>query len=97
MLRPKQPTPLCQLQISTFTVHRQLYLTLVTLIMSSAEEIAKAAKLAFEASQLISVDERVAALRHIRQELEAHKPEILAANAKDLEVQQHPSTAIPRI
>ncbi|EIN09668.1 gamma-glutamyl phosphate reductase [Punctularia strigosozonata HHB-11173 SS5] len=53
--------------------------------MSSAEEIAKAAKLAFEASQLIPSAERVTALQHIRHELEVFKSDILAANARDLE------------
>ena len=52
----------------------------------AAEEIAKTAKAAFEASQLISSSERVAALREIRQELEAAKEDILAANRKDLKV-----------
>jgi hypothetical protein len=61
--------------------------------MSSAEEIARAAKLAFETSQLTAATERVCALRHIKQKLEANKSEILAANAMDLEV-QHPSTRL---
>ncbi len=54
--------------------------------MSEAKAIAKAAKAAFEASQLIPSSERVQALREIRKELEAAKDTILAANKLDLEV-----------
>ncbi|OCH84059.1 gamma-glutamyl phosphate reductase [Obba rivulosa] len=50
-----------------------------------AEVVAKAAKAAFEASQLIPSSERVKALCSMRAELEAAKDEILAANRKDLE------------
>ena len=53
---------------------------------SAATEIAKAAKAAFEASQLIDSTERVKALREIRKELEADKNAILAANRADMEV-----------
>ncbi|KAJ7210455.1 gamma-glutamyl phosphate reductase [Mycena pura] len=56
--------------------------------MSSAEDIAKAAKSAFEDSQLISSAERVNALRHIRRALESNKAEILAANREDLKAAQ---------
>jgi glutamate-5-semialdehyde dehydrogenase len=48
--------------------------------------IAKAAKTAFEASQLVASSERVQALHEIRKELEVAKAEILDANKKDLEV-----------
>ena len=51
-----------------------------------AADIAKAAKAAFEASQLVPCSERVQALHEIRKELEAAKEQILAANRKDLEV-----------
>ena len=54
--------------------------------MSDATSIAKAAKAAFEASQLIPSSQRVQALREIREELEAAKDAILAANKLDLEV-----------
>ncbi|KAI0083478.1 gamma-glutamyl phosphate reductase [Irpex rosettiformis] len=50
-----------------------------------AVNIAKAAKAAFEASQLIPSSERVQALHEIRKELEAVKDQILTANKKDLE------------
>ena len=53
---------------------------------SHAVAIAKAAKAAFEASQLIPSSERVRALQGIRKELEAVKDQILSANKKDLEV-----------
>ena len=53
---------------------------------SAAASIAKAAKSAFEASQLIPSSERVKALEEIRKELEAAKDAILAANRLDLEV-----------
>ncbi|TBU46760.1 gamma-glutamyl phosphate reductase [Dichomitus squalens] len=56
--------------------------------MSDATEIAKAAKTAFETSQLIPSSERVQALHEIRRELEAAKDEILAANRQDLEAAQ---------
>ena len=52
----------------------------------SSEEIAKAAKMAFAESQLISSTERIKALETIRQQLELQKKEILAANAEDLKV-----------
>ena len=53
---------------------------------STSEGIAKAAKLAFEASQLVEQSERVKALLTIRDELQARKKEILDANARDMEV-----------
>ncbi|KAK2463619.1 hypothetical protein APHAL10511_004370 [Amanita phalloides] len=56
--------------------------------MASAVDIASAARAAFEASQLISSDERVKALHAIRSELESHKSAILAANREDLQVAQ---------
>lgn len=55
----------------------------------AAEEIAKTAKAAFEASQLLPTAVRVDALAKIRQQLEANKAEILAANKQDMEVQRH--------
>lgn len=54
-----------------------------------AEDIAKAAKAAFEASQLIPPSERVKALYAIRAELETAKEDVLAANRKDLQVLTH--------
>ncbi|KAJ7175887.1 gamma-glutamyl phosphate reductase [Mycena filopes] len=56
--------------------------------MSSAEDIAKAAKSAFEDSQLVPSAERVNALHHIRSALESNKIEILAANRQDLKAAQ---------
>ncbi|KZT07475.1 gamma-glutamyl phosphate reductase [Laetiporus sulphureus 93-53] len=56
--------------------------------ISAAEAVAKAAKEAFEASQLIPAEERVKALYEIRKELEGAKKEILAANRRDLEAAQ---------
>lgn len=53
---------------------------------TSALEIARAAKAAFEASQLIASSERIIALNVIKDELTANKEEILAANRQDLEV-----------
>ncbi|KAL0573437.1 glutamate-5-semialdehyde dehydrogenase [Marasmius crinis-equi] len=50
----------------------------------NALDIAKAAKAAFEESQLISSDERVKALLEIKNTLEANKAEILRANEEDL-------------
>ncbi|KAI0741372.1 gamma-glutamyl phosphate reductase [Daedaleopsis nitida] len=55
---------------------------------NSAESIAKASKAAFEASQLIPSAERIKALQEIRNELEAAKDAILAANRTDLEAAQ---------
>jgi glutamate-5-semialdehyde dehydrogenase len=65
--------------------------------MDEAYNIAKAAKLAFQESRLVSASERSAALREIRRELEASKAEIFAANGKDLEVstQVSSSRAVP--
>jgi gamma-glutamyl phosphate reductase len=53
-----------------------------------ASDIAKAAKQAFEASQLIPSSERINALNAIKHQLHATKYEILAANREDLQV--HP-------
>ena len=53
---------------------------------STTEQIAKAAKAAFDASQLIDASERVKALYAIKEELEGMKEEIREANVKDLEV-----------
>lgn len=60
---------------------------------TDAETIAKAAKQAFEASQLISAEERVRALHEIRKELESSKAAILEANKVDLEVRLSLSTS----
>lgn len=51
-----------------------------------SEAIAKAAKEAFVASQLIQSAERIKALKFIQQELDHAKQAILAANAEDLKV-----------
>jgi glutamate-5-semialdehyde dehydrogenase len=53
---------------------------------STAQDIARAAKAAFEQSQLIPTSERIVALHEIRNELEAIKDRILSANKDDLEV-----------
>ncbi|KAH8103868.1 gamma-glutamyl phosphate reductase [Cristinia sonorae] len=55
----------------------------------TAKTIAKAAKAAFENSQLIPLSERVKALHEIRKELENAKEAILEANKRDLEAAQH--------
>ncbi|KAI9062600.1 gamma-glutamyl phosphate reductase [Trametes sanguinea] len=55
---------------------------------NTAELIAKAAKAAFEASQLIPSSERIKALQEIRRELEIAKDAILAANRADLAAAQ---------
>jgi hypothetical protein len=52
----------------------------------NSEEVAKAAKVAFEASQLLEATERIKALHSIREELEARKTEIFEANKQDLQV-----------
>lgn len=49
-------------------------------------EIAQKAKKAFEASQLVSHEDRVKALGDIRQSLIRHRDSILAANRRDIEV-----------
>ena len=53
---------------------------------SSAHDIAKSAKSAFEESQLISAEEHVKALHEIRDTLATNKDEILKANQEDLAV-----------
>jgi glutamate-5-semialdehyde dehydrogenase len=53
---------------------------------ANAESIARAAKQAFEASQLMQSSERIKALTAIKHELAASKTEILEANRKDMEV-----------
>ena len=52
----------------------------------SAEQIAKEAKAAFEASQLIRESERGRALLEIQRELQTRKDSIIAANKEDLAV-----------
>jgi len=49
-------------------------------------DIAKAARAAFEASQLIDSSERVKALHAIHSELELQKTAVLEANRLDMEV-----------
>lgn len=56
--------------------------------LSQPEQIAKAAKEAFDASQLIDTSERVKALHAIKEELEALKDKIHEANVQDLEVRR---------
>lgn len=58
-------------------------------LMGDTESIARAAKLAFEASQLLPSSERTNALRAITKQLEANKSQILEANRKDMEVTLH--------
>ena len=58
---------------------------------SKATEIAKAAKSAFEASQLVDSSERVKALSLIKSELEALRDEIQKANKEDMEVRRSPT------
>lgn len=53
---------------------------------TSPTEIAKAAKSAFEASQLVDSSERVNALKIIKDELEALRNKIQEANKADMEV-----------
>jgi glutamate-5-semialdehyde dehydrogenase len=59
--------------------------------MGDTESIARAAKLAFEASQFFPASERANALRAITRELQANKAQILEANRKDMEVIFHRS------
>jgi glutamate-5-semialdehyde dehydrogenase len=51
-----------------------------------AVETAKAARLAFEASQVISSEERSEALLAVRTELERQKERVLEANRQDMDV-----------
>ena len=53
---------------------------------TSPEEIALAARRAFEASQLVEPSERNVALGAIRRVLEERKGEVLEANKRDMEV-----------
>lgn len=52
----------------------------------SLEDIAKAAKSAFEESQLFPSSERIKALTAIRRQLVEYKTKVFAANAEDLQV-----------
>jgi hypothetical protein len=54
----------------------------------SAESVAKQARSAYEASQLIDSKERDVALQRIRDILEQNKSAVLEANQKDLDVRQ---------
>jgi len=51
-----------------------------------SEHIAKSAREAFEASQLVDVSERNVALQAIRKVLLERREDVLAANKKDMEV-----------
>lgn len=51
---------------------------------NDAYQIARAAKSAFESSQLVTSDQRVHALSKIREELAASKDAIFAANQEDV-------------
>jgi glutamate-5-semialdehyde dehydrogenase len=53
---------------------------------AETETVAKTARAAFEASQLIDSAERTRALHEIRKELEANKDVILQANGEDMTV-----------
>jgi len=53
---------------------------------NAAEGIAKSAREAFEASQLVDVSERNIALQSIRKVLLERKDDVLVANKKDMEV-----------
>jgi gamma-glutamyl phosphate reductase len=53
---------------------------------SAPIDVARAAKAAFEASQLVPHSERVRALNEIRNVLEIDKEKVLEANRLDLEV-----------
>jgi glutamate-5-semialdehyde dehydrogenase len=53
---------------------------------NAAEGIARAARQAFEASQLVPVEQRNVALEAIRKVLEENRADVLAANKKDMEV-----------
>ncbi|KAG8836516.1 Glutamate 5-kinase [Serendipita sp. 400] len=50
----------------------------------SAIDIAKSARVAFEASQLLTPEQRSNALLTVREELERRKDEVLEANKKDM-------------
>ncbi|QRV74183.1 aldehyde dehydrogenase family protein [Ceratobasidium sp. AG-Ba] len=54
----------------------------------TAESIARASKKAFEASQLVGSEERVAALHAIREALQTNKNAILEANKQDMQAAQ---------
>jgi glutamate-5-semialdehyde dehydrogenase len=56
--------------------------------MASAESIAKAARAAFEASQLVDPSERDVALSAIRSAIASARDEVLAANKLDMEAAQ---------
>lgn len=56
---------------------------------ASAEEIAIAARRAFEASQLVDPSERNVALEAICLVLEQNKDQVLEANKRDMEVSSH--------
>ena len=63
----------------------------------TAESIARASKKAFEASQLVGGEERVAALLSIRKTLQENKDAILDANRKDMQVCRDPKSGSDRI
>lgn len=55
-------------------------------VPTSAEDIAIAARRAFEASQLVDPSERNVALESIRRVLEEKKEDVLQANKRDMDV-----------
>lgn len=62
----------------------------------SAETVAKSARSAYEASQLIDSSERDLALERIRALLEQNRDAVLEANQKDLDVRR-PSLFISHV
>lgn len=74
---------------STFSLPatRLSFLTPLAITTNSmAEQVARTAKEAFDASQLLDSSERHRALLALKEALTLNKDEILAANAKDIEV-----------
>ncbi|GJJ11112.1 hypothetical protein Clacol_005343 [Clathrus columnatus] len=57
-----------------------------TVTVTDSVQLAKAAKLAFETSQLLDREERTRALNFIKNELEVRKSEVFDANRRDMEL-----------
>lgn len=68
----------------------------LTMASTDLVQLAKAAKTAFETSQLLESEERIKALNFIKDGLESRKSEILEANRRDMEASSHFNLSIER-
>ncbi|RDB23445.1 ATP synthase subunit alpha, mitochondrial [Hypsizygus marmoreus] len=81
-------TPELEVKIKKVVEDHVTSFTSLLMSVIDVKDIAKAAKAAFESSQLVPSSERINALHAIRAELESKKDVILGANKEDLQAAQ---------